>query len=185
MLISAVMPIMSLYRLPHGQYGYSGHVVNLPHDVASFTQLLPRLPANLDVLIVRREGANQTHRDFRVRRSVVLQWLVTHNQYYCSLGITIDPTTLDQLPEDGNVPDVLSVTDNCSSPDIPSTSTPPTTDTDGLGDHLPQSFVPTAAPSMTQQEAVQQSVEQQQSTSSFNTSDVAFCWRNPTKRVHH
>ena len=28
-LISAVMPIMSLYRLPQGQYGYTGHVVNL------------------------------------------------------------------------------------------------------------------------------------------------------------
>ena len=26
----AVMPIMSVYRLPQGQYGYSGHVANLP-----------------------------------------------------------------------------------------------------------------------------------------------------------
>ena len=25
-------------RLPQGQYGYSGHVVNLPQDVASFVQ---------------------------------------------------------------------------------------------------------------------------------------------------
>ena len=60
MLISAVMPIMSLYKLRHGEYGYSGPVVNLPQDVAYFTQQLPRLPANLDVLIVRREEANQT-----------------------------------------------------------------------------------------------------------------------------
>ena len=36
MLISGVLPIMSLYRLPHGQYGYSGHVINLPQDVGSF-----------------------------------------------------------------------------------------------------------------------------------------------------
>ena len=35
MLISAVLPIMS-YRLPHGQYGYSGHVINLPQYVGSF-----------------------------------------------------------------------------------------------------------------------------------------------------
>ena len=41
MLISAVMPIMSLYRLPQEQYGYTGHVVNLPQDVASFAQSLP------------------------------------------------------------------------------------------------------------------------------------------------
>ena len=60
MLISAVMPIMSVYRLPQGQYGYSGHVVNLPQDVASFSQSLPRLPSELDVIVVRKEGANQS-----------------------------------------------------------------------------------------------------------------------------
>ena len=42
MLISAVLPIMSFYKLPHGQYGYSGHVINLPQDVASFANSLPR-----------------------------------------------------------------------------------------------------------------------------------------------
>ena len=35
-LISRVLPVMSEYRLPHGHYGYSGHVINLPQDVASF-----------------------------------------------------------------------------------------------------------------------------------------------------
>ena len=97
MLISAVMPIMSVYRLPQGQYGYSGHVVNLPQDVASFAQSLPRLPSQLDVIVVRKEGANQSHRDFRVRRAVVLralQWLVTHNQYYHSVGVIINTTAL-------------------------------------------------------------------------------------------
>ena len=89
MLISAVMPIMSIYKLPHGQYEYSGHVVNLPQDVASFAQSLPRLPSDLDIVIVRKGGVNQTHRDFRVRQAVVhraLQWLVTHNQYYRAIG---------------------------------------------------------------------------------------------------
>ena len=79
----AVMPIMSVYRLPQGQYG---NVANLPQDVASFVQ---SLPSELDVIVVRKEGANQSHRDFRVRRAVVhraLQWLVTHNQYYHSLA---------------------------------------------------------------------------------------------------
>ena len=56
MLISGVLPIMSLYRLPHGQYAYSGHVINLPQDVASFANTLPRLPSQLDVIVVRKEG---------------------------------------------------------------------------------------------------------------------------------
>ena len=38
MLISGVLPIMFLYRLSHGQYGYSGHVINLPQDVGSFAK---------------------------------------------------------------------------------------------------------------------------------------------------
>ena len=44
MFISAVMPIMSIYHLPHGQYGYGGHVINLPQDVTSFASSLPRVP---------------------------------------------------------------------------------------------------------------------------------------------
>ena len=46
--------IMSVYRLPQGQYGYSGHVVDLPQDVASFVQSLPRLSSELDVIVVRK-----------------------------------------------------------------------------------------------------------------------------------
>ena len=75
MLISAAMPIMSVYKLPPGQYGYSGHAVNLLQDIASFIRSLPRLPSGLglhvDVIVVRKEGANQNHRDFRVRYGVV------------------------------------------------------------------------------------------------------------------
>ena len=57
---------MSIYRLPYGQYGYSGHILNLPQDVTSFVNSLPRSPTTLDVVIVRREGVNNTLRDFRV-----------------------------------------------------------------------------------------------------------------------
>ena len=50
MLVSAVMPQgLSVYI-------YSGHVVNLPQDVAH--SLLPRLPSQRDVIVVRKEGAS-------------------------------------------------------------------------------------------------------------------------------
>ena len=182
MLISAVMPIMSVYRLPQGQYGYSGHVVNLPQDVTSFAHTLPRLPSDLDVIIVRKEGANQTHHDFRVRRGVVhraLQWLVTHNQYYRSMGVTIDTTSVVQLPQDGNVSHLLSVANDCSSPDILTTvdETPAgdaaTTSVVEDDDHISQSFIPVALTSMTEQETVRQSVEQRQTSSS---SHIPLMW---------
>ena len=185
MLISAVMPIMSIYRLPHGQYGYSGHVINLPQDVASFATRLPRLPSELDVIVVRKEGAGQSHRDFRVRRSIVqcaLQWLVTHNKYYHANHVHIDVSALEHLPEDGNISQQLTaITVESHATDDP-VAIAPTTDSHANSDtsdpynaHLPQSFVPVATQSVTEQEAVQQSVEQRQSSSSSSGLPLEEC----------
>ena len=55
-----------------------------------------------------------THCDFWVRRVVVLralQWLITNNQYYCALGVTIDSNALEQLPQDENVANLTYVTE--------------------------------------------------------------------------
>ena len=104
MLISRILPIMSIYRLPHGQYGHSGHVLNLPQNVSFFVNLLPRSSAHLDVIIVRKEGDTNSHKDFRVRRSVVLQalqWLVANNTFY--KDVTINHGVLDQLPVDAEL----------------------------------------------------------------------------------
>lgn len=51
MLISPVMPMVSVYRLPLGQYSYSGHVINLPQDIAGFVTTLPRHANELDVIL--------------------------------------------------------------------------------------------------------------------------------------
>ena len=153
MLISAVLPIMSIYRLPQGQYGYSGHVVNLPQDISSFATSLPRDPQDLDVIIVRREGSDHTHRDFRVRRSVVmraLQWLVANNRYY--RDITINTVVMDQLPEDGDLSGLCTITmDNTQEEED---STP-----GEEGYPLSTSFIPSAARRTTEREAVRQVVQ--------------------------
>ena len=52
MLISPVMPIMSVYQLPLGQYGYGGCVINLPQDVARFVRSLLRMPSQRDIVVV-------------------------------------------------------------------------------------------------------------------------------------
>ena len=107
---------MSIYHLPYGQYGYSGHILNLPQDITSFVNSLPRSPATLDVIVVRRDGVNETHRDFRVRRAVVLRalhWLIANNRYYND--VTIDTNTLEMLPIDGHLTKFSSV--NLSSND--------------------------------------------------------------------
>lgn len=66
---------------------------------------------------------------------------VTHNQYYRSMGITIDYTALEQLPEDGNVAHPVSTTDACSK--NTSDERDPLSTSDVLEpDHLSHSFVP-------------------------------------------
>ena len=106
--MSAVMPIMSIYQLPLGQYGYTGHVINLPQDVVSFAQSLPTLPQEVDVLVVRKDN-EQCHRDFCVRRSVVqdaLTYMLENNEYYHANHVHLNQEALQQLPEDGNLTDV-------------------------------------------------------------------------------
>ncbi len=51
-----------------GQRGYKGHVLNLPQDVQSFLNRLPSQVADLPVMVFRRHGADDTHKDFTVRR---------------------------------------------------------------------------------------------------------------------
>ena len=161
MLISGVLPIMSLYRLPHGQYVYSGHVINLPQDVASFANSLPRLPTELDIIVVRKQGAADSHHDFRVRRSVVfatLQWLLANNQYYRSVQINSDALAL--LPEDGNLTGLRSVTLNSVADD---SEAPSVEDVDPYDAHLSGSFMPNTTQRLTEEETVRQSVQERQS----------------------
>ena len=46
---------MSIYRLPLGQYGNGGHILNLPQDV-TFINSFPRSVATLDVIIDRKQS---------------------------------------------------------------------------------------------------------------------------------
>ena len=164
MLISAIMPIMSIYRLPLGQYGYTGHVINLPQDVISFAHSLPRLPSELDVLIVRKEK-EQSHQDFKVRRAVVheaLEWLLQNNKYYRANQVHLNQDVLQQLPENGDVSELtsLQLEESAAAEEQEQPS-----QEDLYGAHLPSSFVPNAVQQHTEQETVRQSIEQRQSGS--------------------
>ena len=156
MLISSILPIMTLYRLPHGQYGYSGHVINLPQDVASFANRLPRAPHELDVIIVRKEGAMNSHRDFHVRKSVVLnalQWLITNNIYYRDVSINHD--VLNLLPNDGDLCGLTTMTVNTEEEEQPTRD-----DIDPYRAHLSSTFVPMPVRGRTEQQTIRQSIQQ-------------------------
>ena len=147
MLISPVIPLMSVYRLPYGQYGYSGHVINFPQDVSSFINSLLRLPTDLNILIVRKEGSSDSHRDFCVRRSKVLralQWLVMHDRYFSNITINYD--NLSSLPEDDHITNMPSISVPCGNEE-PEMFTNTTEDPD-----LSRTFVPSVHQNMTKED---------------------------------
>ena len=72
--------------------------------------ILPRLPENVDIIRVRRQGKADTHKDFRVRRyrvETALRWLKDNNPAYSD--IVIDATRIQNLPEDGKLPSLRTV----------------------------------------------------------------------------
>ena len=68
MLIAQVFTVITVYRLKGRQNGYRGNIINFPQDVRTFTTQLPRDPSTLNVLLVRRQSANDSNkfRDFTV-----------------------------------------------------------------------------------------------------------------------
>ena len=155
---------MSIYRLPLGQYGYTGHVINLPQDMVSFARSLPRLPSELDVLVVWKDN-EQSHRDFHVRRAVVqhaLTYLLQNNKYYQANDVHLNQEALQQLREDGDLMDVRSLHLGESSTE----QSEPSEVQHAYGAHLSTSFVPNATQQRTDQETVQQSLQDLQSGSS-------------------
>ena len=104
MLISRVCPIMQVYRKHGGQMGYKGHVLNLPQDIQSFLNRLPARVGDLPVMIARRHGADDTHRDFTVRRHTEKQKVSKTYTVLATLKIEV---YLSRYVE--NVPDQLTV----------------------------------------------------------------------------
>lgn len=57
-----------------------------------------------------------SHRDFHVRRSVIhqaLMWLLSHNDYYQANHVHINLNCLAQLPEDGTLSHLTSISVEC------------------------------------------------------------------------
>ena len=76
MLISRVLPVESVFRLPFGQLGYRGHVLYFPTTHGHWATKLPRHPKDLPLAIVRFPGcADRPDKDCIVRRNRVLHAL--------------------------------------------------------------------------------------------------------------
>ena len=134
--------------------GYKGHIINLPQDITELASRLSQHPRDLSVLIIRKEGAQNSHRDFRVRKLVVLnalEWLKKNNKYY--RHITLDYDVLDLLPSDGDLTNHCGVvvddtTDVTDEPQEDNNSVP-----EDAG-----SFVPILAQKKTEEQTIRNAV---------------------------
>ena len=102
MLIARLAPTVHVHMLRHGGIASRGHCIAFPQAVQEPATILPRLPAEVDITRVRRQGKDDTHKDFRVRRYRVegaLHFLKDNNPAYSD--IVIDGGRIQNLPEDG------------------------------------------------------------------------------------
>lgn len=101
---------MHVHLLKHGGIASRGHCIAFPQAVQKPATNLPRLPAEVNIIRVRKQGKDDTHKDFRVRRQRIeraLHWLKDNNTAY--RDIVIDDGRIQCLPEDGELPDLRTV----------------------------------------------------------------------------
>ena len=109
-LISKISPCINVHMLKHGGVASSGHCVTFPQEINQPAHIFSRLPPEIEILKVRKKGRNDTSTDFRVRRHTVqnaLIWLKQNNSVYSN--ITISQERLQQLPLDGEMPNIQTL----------------------------------------------------------------------------
>jgi hypothetical protein len=114
MLVSPLLSIMSIFRLSGGQLISRGFVANFTQDIQPLVNVLPRLPKELPILIIKKKDQkNQTHH-FKVNKKrveIVLKYLCENNEQYKNFGIKISNELIEQLPDDG-IPESLNEIDS-------------------------------------------------------------------------
>ena len=83
MIIARAHVQMVLYRYRGHQYHYSGHYVSFMQNMIRTVDMLPNLPSELDVVVLRPSDhvenetryRHQFRLDFRVRKGHIVAWL--------------------------------------------------------------------------------------------------------------
>ena len=114
MLISPILAVMSVYRLRGGALFQKVFCANFAQDITEITKILPRLPKDLPIIILKKKDQqNKTHQ-FKINRLRVqscLTYLCQNNPAYIAHGIQIADNQLKSLPEDGFPEDLFEIED--------------------------------------------------------------------------
>jgi len=106
MLLSPVLPIMTVYRLKSGGNVSRGFVANFRQDSATFIKQIPLTVDQVPILVVRRVGQDNKSADFKVNRSRidrVGRWLVDNHPGFKHHGVGFNEEQCQLLPENGTL----------------------------------------------------------------------------------
>ena len=115
MLISPILAIMSIYRLPGGALINRGFCANFQQDIQPLVYVLPRLPKDIPLLILKKKDQENNVKQFLVNRyrvQTVLKYLCEFNPAYKNHGIKINTEALNLLPENSIPVDLPSAVDH-------------------------------------------------------------------------
>ena len=59
-LICRIAPAIQIHMLKHGGLAANGHCVTFPQDINEPSQILPKLPQEINIIQVRNKGKNDT-----------------------------------------------------------------------------------------------------------------------------
>jgi ATP-dependent DNA helicase PIF1 len=106
MLIARVKSIMHVRYTSGHQLSYKNHIVNLPQNIKDVANRLPRLPCDLDLRIICRQGEDlPEHVDYNCQRQVVheaLVYKIANDPNHADL-LHPDEDALQCLPVEGSV----------------------------------------------------------------------------------
>ena len=103
-LISRISPGVQVHLLKHGGIAACGYCVAFPQNINEPAQILSNLLQQIQIIRLRKQGKNDTTKDFNVRRSViqkVIEWLKQHNPAYSD--IIISQERIDHLPKNAPI----------------------------------------------------------------------------------
>lgn len=74
-LIALVFVQQFIYLRGFSEVASKGHCINFNQDISPIAEVLPHLPSDLPIVIIKKKGSHAISQDIRVRREVVLLWL--------------------------------------------------------------------------------------------------------------
>ena len=109
-LICRIASCINIHMLKHAVISANGHRVTFPQEINEPAKICPRIPNELKMIKVRKQGKNQSSKDFRVRRvhfQNALIWLKESSLAYSDIEISQE--RLSRLPLDGECDDIRNV----------------------------------------------------------------------------